>query len=349
MVSAFRANAKGSECFQSPFARSGVYCLVFMVLFAIAGKFLILYRASNILGWMTAGLSDMVFYGLGMVAMLGGLALLFFGIAKNPITTAVLSVLAFLSVYLIGYTFTLLPVAIVLAVVAWFASGMINPGLNRALIAAGTGCLALLLIFCLRAWTILPYAQADSSEVAAGTGLDSISVAEWTSSNANEKTDMLARFVSARCTRFGIKNPPRIAVVALPARFYPTKGYYDLGSNTIFVNVVSLNEPIAEPKEGIEPELAPEPALEGVLHSIAHMYESQRVNGEIPKSKNWPYTDGMPSKDKSADVDPEDTTWPEEAEEYGFSESRLQSAEDTPSLEEQAVSFEGYAKSYISA
>lgn len=347
-MSAFRANAKGSERTQSPLTGLGVYSLVFIVLFAIAGKLLIVYRAS-IFGWVAPGLSDMIFYVLGMVALVAGLGLLFIGWAKNPIITAVLSTLAFVSVYLIGYTVSFLPVALILAVAAWFVSGMINPGLNRAVIAAGVGCAALLLIFAVRALGIMPYAQSDSSAVTPEMGLDSISEAEWTSSNTNEKTDLLARFVYARCNRFGIKNPPRIAVVALPARFYPTEGYYDLKSNTIFVNVVSLDEPPEKVEEGQMPRQAPEPALWGTLHSIAHMYQSQRVSGEIPKSENWPYEDGMPSKDKSDGSDPANATWTKEVEEYGFDEGSLNAAEDTPSIEEQADTFEGYAKSYISA
>ena len=317
--------AGSKDMIGSPVRMVAVYYLTFVAAYVVMGLPAGLFRI-NFGEWQTDGFSSTMFYLMGAVAMVAGLLVLFVLNYHKPVLVALACVSLFVTIYLSGYTMFFLPIALVAAAGVFFLAGMANLPLGRVVPAVFAFCLVMLVGLLLRG-NAMPYETAICEDKNITREECLIQEAAWKGASLAQKTDALSQMATDVATDLGME-PPTVAVVALPAgQYYAVKSAYVPGSHTVQVNIAHTDEL--------------EYSVRAVLHGVAHAYQYQRAEGEIPASDKWPYSEHVKKNSK-------DARWSEEIDEFKLDELEMNDSNvDTPNMEYQADNYETFWENFV--
>ena len=233
----------------------------------------------------------LVFAAFGVVA--AGMLLALSPHPVEGLAIGVLSAMAAGGLYALGYANIL--IVLVFAVVA----GAVAYAVKLGPVRAGYLAVCVGLLFSLGSFGI----QASSLSRVAGltyssSASETVTNADWATMSATQRESYLAGVIQTEVSRLNIGSVQASQAI-LPRDVLATVGK----DGTVLVNYAAVRVVSPDPTSVASYEqtndtdwvyeslTSPDDITEAVIHAMAHVYQSQRVSGQISEQRTWPYED----------------------------------------------------------
>ncbi len=288
------------------------------------------------------GQSSTNLWALYIAAIAIAAIILFF--VSHPLEGFVIGVLASLAAggfFVIGYTNPLIPLAVAVLVAGVVFLAFRQGPLRAGYIGVCVGLFVPLCIFAYNATSLTSVAGLSYSSSAS----DKVDAFEWAEMSSSQRESYLAGVIQTEASRLNTGSVKATQVI-LPKEVIATIS----ADGSVMVNYAAVrvaspdNSKVLKFEEEYETEwiyerlTSPTDVTLAVVHSMAHIYQTQRVAGQVKEQRTWPYEDAdeldgtndmldewaeeMPI-DPFTDIARYDTTLEDQA--WGYASNRLSS------------------------
>lgn len=274
----------------------GAYLVGFFAAFALVGTTLSRYLFLWLDVAMNPAASHTALWVIYIIAIFVGAILLFF-LRPHPVECFIVGILVSLcagGVFVVGYENILIALAVAVLAVAGLIIGLRQGPLRAAYIGVSAGFIVTLIMFLVSANSLASVKGLSYSSSAS----DTTTALDWGAMDSTQRESFLAGVIQTEASRLNTGSVKAKQVI-LPYDVLATMS----ADGSVLVNYAAVRvqspdaDKIASYEQTYDSEwvyerlTSPDDITLAIVHSMAHVYQSQRVAGQVKEQRTWPYED----------------------------------------------------------